>query len=210
MIPPDIFISIAERHGWIIPISLLQFENICRFFSEHREFLDKFQSVKFNLSPVELLKPGHCMQLGKMIEKYDLPPSFFQMEITETVATTCSEVLFNELRFLLDMGVTLNLDDFGSGYANLNTVRQMPFTYVKVDRSLIINIDNDEEAAKFYDNIIKLLHNMEYIIISEGVEYQSQLDLLKKWGVNLIQGYYYSKPLNEKALFEFIEQNIRV
>lgn len=206
LIPPDVFISIAERHGWIVTISALQFRHICRFFSEHRELMTKFQNVKFNLSPVELLKEGHCALFAQTIQEYHLPPSFFQMELTETVATRCSEVLYKELRVLLDLGVTLNLDDFGSGYANLNTVRQMPFTYVKIDRSLIINISRDPEAAKFYKNIVDLLHNMGYIIVSEGVEYQSELDLLTKWGVNLIQGYYYTKPLEEGALLDFFKR----
>lgn len=206
LIPPDIFISIAERHGWIARISLLQFEHICAFFKEHAELRTKFQNVKFNLSPVELLREGHCAILADLILKYDLPPEFFQMEITETVATKCNEVLFRELRVLLDMGVTLNLDDFGSGYANLNIVRQMPFTYIKIDRSLIVNIDTDAGAAKFYQNIVDLLHNMGYIIVAEGVEYQSELNLLKQWGVNLIQGYYYTKPLEERALLEFYQK----
>lgn len=205
LIPPDIFISIAERHGWIARISLLQFEHICAFFKEHSELRNRFTSVKFNLSPVELLREGHCNLLAELIRKYELPANFFQMEITETVATKCNEVLMRELGVLLNMGVTLNLDDFGSGYANLNVVRQMPFTYIKIDRSLLLSIDKDEGAAKFYQNIVDLLHNMGYIIVAEGVEYQSELNLLKEWGVNLIQGYYYMKPLEERALLEFYE-----
>lgn len=161
-------------------------------------------NVKYNLSPAELLKEGHCSQFVHIIQDFGLPPSFFQFEITETVATQYSEVLFHEIKTLLDAGIKLCLDDFGSGYANLNVVLKLPFSSIKIDRTLLFDIVEDQKNALFYKSIVDLLRNIGYTVVAEGVEYKPELDLVTQWGVHFVQGYYYSKPLSEALLLSFL------
>lgn len=203
-VPPDVFISLAERTGNILKISLLQFRRICRFVKENEHIMEHIQNIKFNLSPVEILEYGHVQALTNIIREYDLPSSYFQFEITETLATEYSSRLYEVSDFLLDMGISLCLDDFGSGYANLNTVLKMPFSCIKMDRSLLRGLDEDPQVVFFYRSIISVLHEMNYQVVSEGVETGEEADMLREWGVDMIQGYYFSRPVNSQEIAQIL------
>lgn len=194
-ISPDVFIGIAEKNGQIGEIGCLQMHRICRFVKEHEELMDQIQNIKINLSPAEILKQGHSTKLIEIIRFYDLPSSFFQFEITETVATEYSENLYQAVEEFTQEGISMCLDDFGSGYANLNTVLKLPFSAIKLDRSLLNGITEENQIALFYKSIVSVLKNMGYYVISEGVEKKEDVELLEKWGVDMIQGYYFSRPV---------------
>ena len=200
MIPPDVFISIAERQGLIAQIGLLQFRRVCRFIKENEYMMKQIKNVKFNLSPSELLKPGHSQLLIDIVKEYELSPKYFQFEITETVATEYSESFCKAVEDFTNAGIGLCLDDFGSGYANLNAVLRLPFDVVKMDRSLLTGITCDEQAAVFYHSIVTVMQNMGYTIVAEGAETEEEVSLLREWGVDMVQGYYFSRPLPEVEL----------
>ena len=204
MIPPDVFIGIAERQGLIAQIGLLQFRRVCRFIKENEQMMDSIRNVKFNLSPSELLKPGHSQVLIDIIKEFDLSPRYFQFEITETVATEYSESFCKAVEDFSNAGIGLCLDDFGSGYANLNAVLKLPFDVVKMDRSLLTGITCDEQAAVFYRSIVMVMQNMGYMIVAEGAETEAEVNLLREWGVDMVQGYYFSRPLPEKELLQLL------
>lgn len=204
MIPPDIIFGIAEKRGLTSEIGRLQFRRICRFLTEHGEIMQTIRNVKFNLSPSELLKPWYCDALLSLIREYELPGSWFQFEITETVATECNENLWQAVRKFQAAGIGLCLDDFGSGYANLDMVLRLPFTAVKIDRSLVLEICSNEQSATFYQSIVLMMRNMGFLVISEGVEKEQEVELLRKWGVNMIQGFYFSRPLPEAELLKLL------
>lgn len=200
MIPPDIFINLAEKNGQIIELGKLQFRRICRFMKNHTEFMNHIGSVKVNLSPLELLKPGYSQELIKIINEFELPYSWFQFEITETVATEYSQELYDTIKDFQSVGIEISLDDFGSGYANLNTVLKLPFSTVKLDRSMLNGICEDQQVALLYKNIVSIMQNLGHKVVAEGVETEEEVALLKEWGVDLIQGYYYTKPLSRVDL----------
>ena len=202
MIPPDLFITSAERSGKIDDIGCLQFNNLCRFLKENPEIRSKIKNIKFNLSPLELLKKGYARTLINTIDSYGLPHETIQFEITETVATEYTRELRDSVTEFKNAGCSLCLDDFGAGYANLNTVLKLPFSVIKLDRSLLSGICTDRRAADFYRSTVSLFHDLGYVIISEGVDSKEEVDLLKKWNVDYIQGYYFSKPLCESDLLK--------
>lgn len=200
MIPADIFISQAEKNGQIIQLGKLQFSRVCRFMKSHKELMNHIGSIKFNLSPLELLKPGYSQELIKIIDEYELPYNWFQFEITETVATEYSRELYETIKDFQSVGIEICLDDFGSGYANLNTILKLPFSTVKLDRSMLHGICEDEQVALLYKNIVSIMQNLGHTVVAEGVETEKEVALLKQWGVDLIQGYYYTKPLSRVDL----------
>lgn len=206
-ISPDVFIGIAERNGKITQIGQLQFRKICRFMKEHSELRAFIRNVKFNLSPSELMKTGYSRMLMDTIEEFDLPFSFFQFEITETVATEYSEMLYQTVMDFVNVGIGLCLDDFGAGYANLDTVLKLPFACIKIDRSLLHGICENEQSARFYKNIVSIMQNMGYYVVAEGVETEQEVNLLTGWNVNMIQGFYYSRPLCEQDLLVKLLEN---
>lgn len=201
-VPPDIFITAAEKNGLISQISYLQFRKVCRFIKENIYMMDKIQNIKYNLSPAQFLKSGHIQELVDVIHEYGLPGSYFQFEITETAATEYSNKLYEAISIFSKHGIGLCLDDFGSGYANLDTVLRLPFSVIKLDRSLLQGILINERTLVFYKTIVSVLQSMGYKVVAEGVETQEERDLLAKWGVNMIQGYYFSRPLCEADLLK--------
>lgn len=207
LISPDIFITIAERNGLISQLGYLQFRKICKFVDHNRMLLDKIDNIKFNLSPADLLRIDFVERYIQVIREFNLPFAFFQFEITETIATEYSENLYQIIDIFTKYGIGLCLDDFGSGYANLDSVLKLPFSSIKMDRSLLNNLINDQKSMLFYKNITTLFRNMGYIVIAEGVERKEELELLKKWDINMIQGYYFSRPLNETDTLNLILKN---
>ena len=203
-VAPEVFIGIAEKSDQIARLGLLQMRRVCRFLKEHRELMEQIQNVKINLSPTELMKSGHAGRLIGIIREFGLKPSYFQFEITETVATEYSESLSRAAAEFVEAGIGLCLDDFGAGYANLNTVLKLPFSEIKLDKSLLVGICEDDRIASFYQSIVAALQNMGYAVIAEGVETPKELGLVSRWGVDLIQGYYFSRPLPGEALLSAV------
>lgn len=207
-VPPDIFIAIAERHGQIAQLGYLQFARICRFLKQYPEVMEQFHNIKINLSPAELMTKGHCERLIALIREYGFPCSWFQFEITETVATEYSSSLFEIVKKFTDAGIGLCLDDFGSGFANLSTVLKLPFCWIKLDRSLLAGIGKEQKSTLFYKNIVSVLQSMGYRVIAEGVETKEEVELLVQWGVDMVQGYYFSKPKKESEILELVRQQM--
>lgn len=208
MISPEVFIGIAEKHGQIAKLGYLQFRKVCKFIKEHPQIMEKIESIKYNLSPLELLKSGYSKKLLRTIEEFDIPFSYFQFEITETVATEYSEALYQTIADFRKSGIQICLDDFGSGYANLNTVLKLPFSTIKLDRSLLNGICYDDQVALLYKNIVAVMQNLGHKVVAEGVETQEEIDLLKQWGVDLVQGYYYTKPLDSEQIIHKLEEDV--
>lgn len=199
-IAPDVFIQVAEKNHLIDQITELQLRRICRFMKENEIALAGIENVKVNLSPLDLMRHDCGEHLIHILDEYGLPYSRFQFEITETVATEYTSSLSRLVEIFQKAGIGLCLDDFGSGYANLNTVMQLPFSAIKLDRSLLFHICTDEKSALFYQSIVYAFRKMGYKVISEGVETEAEKKLLQSWNVDMIQGYYFSKPLPPKML----------
>ena len=205
-IAPDVFIQIAEKNHMIEQITDLQFSRVCRFLGENRYLMRHLLNVKVNRSSLDLMRNDCSRHFIRIMDAYKIPHNWIQFEITETVATECNAGLRRVAEEFTDAGIGLCLDDFGSGYANLNTVMRLPFSVIKVDRSLLFDICRDEKRAIFYESVVETFHKMNYHIVSEGVETQEEMEQISSWGVGMIQGYYFSKPLPEKELLELLKK----
>ena len=206
-IPPDLFIQIAEKNNLVDKITILQFRRICRFIQEHPLLTDRLCNIKMNLSPLDLIQRNSSSRLIRLMDEYGVKHSFIQFEITETVATEYNSALNKAVDDFTDSGIGLCLDDFGSGYANLNTVMQLPFSAIKLDRSLLSKVCEDPRSANFYHSIVSSFQNMGFHVISEGVETDAEVKLLSDYGVDMIQGFYFSKPLPPEKLLDLLEKS---
>ena len=203
-IAPDVFIQIAEKNHMIEQITDLQFKRVCMFINEHRDLMKKLFNIKVNLSSLDLMRSDCSSHFIRMMDDMDIHHDWIQFEITETVATEYNAGLGMVIDGFMAAGVRLCLDDFGSGYANLNTVMRLPFSAIKIDRTLLFDICNDKKRAMFYQSIIETFHRMGYSIVSEGVETEEEMSLLSSWGVDMIQGYYFSRPLPVEELLKLL------
>lgn len=203
-IAPDVFIQIAEKNHMIEQITDLQFKRICMFINEHRDLMKKLFNIKVNLSSLDLMRSDCSSHFIRMMDDMDIHHDWIQFEITETVATEYNAGLGMVIDGFMAAGVRLCLDDFGSGYANLNTVMRLPFSAIKIDRTLLFDICSDKKRAMFYQSIVETFHRMGYSIVSEGVETEEELSLLSSWGADMIQGYYFSRPLPVDELLKLL------
>ena len=203
-IAPDVFIQIAEKNHMIEQITDLQFKRICMFINEHRGLMKKLFNIKVNLSSLDLMRSDCSSHFIRMMDDMDIHHDWIQFEITETVATEYNAGLGMVIDGFMAAGVRLCLDDFGSGYANLNTVMRLPFSAIKIDRTLLFDICNDKKRAMFYQSIVETFHRMGYSIVSEGVETEEEMSLLSSWGADMIQGYYFSRPLPVEELLKLL------
>lgn len=205
-ISPELFIKIAVKNGWSTKITQLQLEKVCRFIKDNESALQGIHNIKINLSPCELLETGYCEKLLAIIRENAIPFSRIQFEITETTATQYTKETFDFIKTLQMAGVGLCLDDFGSGYANLNTVLRLPYSTVKIDRSLLQGICDSPQKADFYKDLFGIIKKQGFSVVAEGVETEPEAKLLSGWNIDLFQGYYFSKPLPEEELIPLLRK----
>jgi EAL domain-containing protein (putative c-di-GMP-specific phosphodiesterase class I) len=147
------------------------------------------------MSPAIFLNTNLSEDIIKIIKSYDISPSVFQFEITETTATVYEKELMLWVKNIKNEGAGLCLDDFGSGFANLNVIMKLPFDVIKIDRSMLIDALLDKKSKVLYESIVKMIRHLGFTVVSEGAETEEDIEFLHSINVDCIQGYYYSKPL---------------
>lgn len=199
-------ITYAEQNGLIDRVTELQVCRLCRYLQSQPELLETVERFKFNLSPINLMRSEFIQRLAQRIGEHGLPLNKFEFEITEATVTEITPEIVQILAFLQENDITLTLDDFGSGYSNLSTMLSLPFHSIKLDRSLILQVFASERVARFYEGIVHIMQEYGMEIVCEGVETREGVDLLHSWGADMIQGYYYSKPISGQQLVEFLRK----
>ncbi|MDO4182928.1 MAG: EAL domain-containing protein [Coriobacteriia bacterium] len=203
---PELFISIANDEGLLPTLSDLQISKICDFVSGHRQELERLgvQDFKINISSSEMLQNNLAQRLLNRFDAVGLDPALFTFEITESVAVVYDDVVRALMARLKERGCRFYLDDFGSGYSNLTTVMELPFDGVKMDKSMMALSAADEKSALLYLDVVHMMKRQGLKVVSEGVETASQAKELMEWGVDYLQGYYYSKALPTDEVLSFL------
>jgi EAL domain-containing protein (putative c-di-GMP-specific phosphodiesterase class I) len=202
-ISPSEFIPIAEHSGYIVDIGNWVLDEALKTACIWKQKGYKFNAMSINVSPIQLKLSDFKENLLNTCAKYDISPFLLEIEITEGTLMDIGEdkiKVFNELR---ENGVSIALDDFGTGYSSFKYLINLPFNILKIDKSLIDNIESDKNKAVI-KSIVCLSKSLKYKIIVEGVETKEQVDLLLDLGCNIIQGYYYSKPLSAENFEKYI------
>ena len=141
-----------------------------------------------------------------IMKKYQIPPEWINLEITESASIETKKVLLDNMKALIDYGVKFSLDDFGTGQSNLNYIVEMPVDIVKFDRSMTASYFENGKAKYVMDAAMRMIHGMELKIVSEGIETEEQFETMKQLGISYIQGYYFSRPLSELEFISFMNQ----
>lgn len=204
MIPPDKFIPIAEQSGLIIALGAWVLDEALRQLTEFEKSGLSGLRVAVNLSAHQLRDPGLPDAIDEALGRHGLAPSRLELEITESVAMDNPEKtaqLFGQLR---KKGIGLAIDDFGTGYSSLAYLKQLPFHRLKIDRSFVKDIEDDKNDAVICAATLSLAHSLGLEVVAEGVETPAQHAFLAGLGCDLVQGYYYSRPLPPAACADYI------
>ena len=202
-IRPDKFIPIAEENGLIISMGQWILYQACMQAMSWSN--NGFITV--NVSSVQFRNREFATALETILAETGLPPERLHLEITENVLMDDVEEIIYTIKRIIDMDVTLVIDDFGTGYSSLSYLTRFPSSILKIDRSFISRMIDDVDSAALVDAIIKMGHSLHMQIIAEGVETDQQLEILKKQGCDLIQGYYFSKPLPADELLQYVREH---
>ncbi len=201
-IPPDMFIPIAERSGLINELGDIIFEKVCRFI--HGNKLDKtpIKYIDVNVSPVQLMQHGFAERVLGILKKHEVSPRQINIEITETAMMNTFPVVSENIRILVESGAMLSLDDYGTGYANINYINHMPFQYIKLDKELVWEAFKNEKARITLEHTVGMLNALDLRIVAEGIETEEMCQALTEFGCAYLQGWYFSKAVPEEAFAE--------
>lgn len=205
-ISPALFVPIAERDGQIIRIGLWVLEQALKALRSF--YLQGLQLdwLSVNVSGRQLQDPTFSNSLQHLLSTYEIKPEQLELEVTETYLMEDIQLSNKVLLQLHQMGVRISMDDFGTGYSSLAYLTKLPIDEVKLDRSLITDLSSDLQSQGMVRNIIRMAHELDLVVTAEGIETQEQLQLLKAMDCDLIQGYYYSKPLTETDFISMLRR----
>lgn len=219
-VSPEEFITIAEKEGLIMQIGEIVLSKVCAFARLNRLIEKGIRYLEVNLSGIQCIDQGLPEQVERIVERYQLPYDFLNLEITETAAVESGEMLALNMNNLMDRGVTFSMDDFGTGYSNLAKMAEVSYDLIKIDKSLVWYCYSEQRSILKKDEVdpeagleksrlvlakvIKMIAELNLKIVVEGVETADMVDMLTESGVDYLQGYYYSRPLKEEDFLAFL------
>lgn len=210
MVSPLKFIPLAEKMELIIPLGEWILQEACNRASEW--FKDDFKNltVSVNVSAVQFSNKGFKASVQKALLKSGLPAKNLVLEITESMLIGDLDQLSAILIDIKKLGVSFSLDDFGTGYSSLSYLQKFPIDELKVDRSFIIEIPQNEDGNTIVRAIIAMAHTLGQKVVAEGVEKVDQFEFLRTYNCDVIQGYYFSKPLNKNDFTEYLNNQKKI
>jgi EAL domain-containing protein (putative c-di-GMP-specific phosphodiesterase class I) len=202
-IPPQEFVQVAENRGLIELLGFVAFEKVCKFISDNRETVN---AVSINFSVYQMMNPKVVENVLNTIHRFNLSPSNIIMEITESIFIDNYELVMDNMLALARAGVKFYLDDFGTGYSNLTNVISLPFSTIKMDRSLVLAMEEGKKGVSLFFDLVSTFKGVGFKILVEGVETNNQNYLVERAGVDYIQGFLYSRPLPPFECVELLKR----
>jgi diguanylate cyclase len=196
LIQPDHFVQVAESSGLIIPLGRWALESACA----EAATWDLPLCLSVNLSPLQFRQPDLPEQIVDILSRTGLPADRLDLEVTEGLLLDESDLVLRTTRRLQERGVRITLDDFGTAYASLSYLRRFPFNRMKIDQSFIRGIGEDQSTIAIVQTILSLGEQLNVAVVAEGVETERELEMLRKLGCRLVQGYLSGRPMSEEQV----------
>jgi diguanylate cyclase (GGDEF)-like protein len=204
---PDEFIPFAQEVGLITQIDKYMLEHCIKQLVQWKESGVKTGKLSINISTKKLESENFRTELYRLVEKSGVDTDLLELEILETQIMQDPEKSIDILKSIRNLGISISIDDFGTGYSSLSYLKRLPINKLKIDRSFIVDVPEDEDDVAIVRTIIALADNLGLETIAEGVETKKQIDFLTKEGCFVIQGYYYSKPLSREDCEAFLRKH---
>jgi EAL domain-containing protein (putative c-di-GMP-specific phosphodiesterase class I) len=207
-ISPDRFIAAAEETNQILPLGEWLMDESCR---QLRQWLNDgilpstFEKLAINISAIQFMDIGFEAMVLEALARHHLRPDQIELELTESVFVGNPSLVKNKMTRLSEHGFHFALDDFGTGYSSLSYLQHLPLGKLKIDRSFVMDIDNNDSPARIVDSIIQLGRNLHIDVIAEGVETRAQRDYLASRDCLQYQGYFFSRPLDKQGFVSFTQ-----
>ncbi len=204
LVPPAKFMDILEESGLINEVGDIVIDEVCKVAKEFEGF-DINVAFSMNISVIQLMNENIASKIIETAQNYGVDTGKIVVEITESVLMENLEYLKDQIEQMVQSGIQIEIDDFGTGYSSLSYLKRLPISSLKIDREFIKDIISDEEDRSIVSAIISMASALNKKSIAEGVESADQLKLLQKMGIDLIQGFYFAKPMPKKELKRYLE-----
>ena len=195
VIPPSKFIAALEKTGKIVELDFYVLTFICKLI---RKWIDNGLepvTISFNLSRIHFYSNTVVEDICKLAEKYNVPPQYIEIEVTESVFFEASEMIVSKVNQLRDYGFKVSVDDFGTGYSSLSLIGVLPVDVVKLDKSFVKESLKSERGNELMKGLIRILNEIHLEIVCEGVETEEEERVVSSYGCDEIQGYLYDRPI---------------
>ncbi|UTW12423.1 bifunctional diguanylate cyclase/phosphodiesterase [Marinobacterium rhizophilum] len=206
-VSPGRFIPLAEEMGLIVPLGRWVLNEACRQMAQWQQAGMIPIRMGVNLAGPQIAHERLLQEVDEALAQAGLPASLLDLEITENFVIRQPELTVSKLTQLRERGISLSMDDFGTGYSSLSYLKRLPINTLKIDQSFVRDIGQDRDDEAIVKAIIVMCRSLGIGVLAEGVETSEQLDFLLRHGCHHIQGYYYSRPLDPPALWDFVDQH---
>lgn len=195
LIPPGEFIPIFERNGFIYELDKYVWERVCRTLRRWILSGLPLLPISVNISRFDVFHEDFADVITGLVVKYDLPVELMHLEITESAFTENDEQVTKTVKALIRLGFTIEIDDFGSGFSSLNTLKDVPASVLKLDMRFLENRDDAQRGGSILESVVRMAKWLGMSVIAEGVETKPQADYLKSIGCHFLQGYFFAHPM---------------
>ncbi len=207
LVSPGAFIPIFEKNGFVYEVDKFVWEQVCILL---RRWIDEGRTpnpISVNISRYDIFREDLVEVISRLIKKYELPVALLRLEITESAFSKSSNQIIKIVKEFKKLGFTMEIDDFGSGYSSLNTLKDVPADIVKLDMRFLEGEENLGRGGNIIESIVRMTKWLGMSVIAEGVETVAQADFLKTIGCDIIQGYLYAKPMPVQDYEALIEKS---
>ncbi len=205
LIPPGIFVPMFEDNGFITILDRYVWNEVCRMLKRRLEQGLRVAPVSINVSRVEFYKANLCEEIRDIVASYEVPASLIKIEITETAYAENPKQMQEAVNKFHEYGFIVLMDDFGSGYSSLSTLKDVPVDVLKVDMKFLHGFETSHKSAIILEAIIRMAKWMNLKVVAEGVEDKKEWDYLKSVECDMLQGYYFYRPMPEEAFGELLD-----
>ncbi len=205
---PDVFIPIAERNMSIIPLGWHILDQALKFGKELYDTRGTYYEVGVNVSVIQLTDDRFVDGVFAMLEKYDYPAKYLNLEITESTTLESNEDSMMKLAYLRKKDVNISLDDFGTGYSSLGHLTDLSLSHIKIDRLLVIKAKQSDEVFTLMEGIVGFAHKIGTVVVAEGIEDMDMEEMVYAMNADFGQGYLYGKPMTRADFMYFLDAGI--
>lgn len=208
-ISPGDFIPLFEKNGFIMELDRYMIREVCRLQKEWMDQGKELVTISVNVSRVHLLDEHLVENIKKWIDEFGIPYSCIELELTESAFFDDKAAIFSTVTSLRELGFKVSMDDFGSGYSSLNSLKDLSLDVIKLDRDFFNNNGNAERGEIVIRDTISLAKHLKMEIVAEGIETKEQVEFLRELGCDLIQGFYFAKPMPINDFEKLIGYTVR-
>lgn len=207
MVAPSEFIPLFEKNGFILDLDFYVYEEVCQTIRRWLNNNMKIVPISMNVSRVHLNDGQFIFKLKKLVDFYQVPPELVELELTESMFLDNTKVALATMQELRKMGFSVSIDDFGAGYSSLSLLKDMATDVIKLDKEFFVHDELLNEEKIVVSSIINMAKQLNMKVLSEGIETKKQTEFLKEMDCDMVQGYFYAKPMPIREFERFLNSN---